>query len=352
MGRFIGEDVANGPGGVFRAGPVGGGPVAPGLGLAIEVVEVAERAGGEEAVADEADRALDPTFLVAACHRHWSGLEPVMTGEREQGRMKAHGVAATFEHGALKIVVEADTRQTVPRLERLDVAAQERLHPRIEEEAQEDAARVAEHDHERHQRPACLADGQMTKVPPIDLPLFAGQRSQALIGLGLRARPVAGDDVAEVTGAAAIAALAHHVEQSAGGQPREPLQGFQDEGQIRVDLRRPPLHGRRQTRLVQDAGDHAVMDAELAGDGADPPFLDMVGAQDFSLALRRDRHRTTSYDNDDESRGGSGRSDARTPGTDSHTNGNAAIRSPEPTTAATAAARMDVTGSSGAERTP
>ena len=90
------------------------------------------------------------------------------------------------------------------------MAAQEVLHPGVEEEAQEDLARVAQHHDERHQRTPRAADLEMAEMSPVDLCLLAGQAAQTQIGLGLRTRPMAGDEMAEVIGAAAIAALAHH----------------------------------------------------------------------------------------------------------------------------------------------
>ena len=82
------------------------------------------------------------------------------------------------------------------------MAAQEVLHAGVQEEAQEDLARVAQHHHEGHQRAAGAADLEMAEVAPVDLRLLARQRAQAQVGLGLRARPMAGDEVAEVVGAA------------------------------------------------------------------------------------------------------------------------------------------------------
>jgi hypothetical protein len=83
---------------------------------------------------------------------------------------------------------------------------QEILHAGIEEEAQEDLARVAQRHDERHQQAACPADLQMSEMFPVDLCWFTGQAAQTQIRLGLRPRPVAGDQVAEVIGAATIAA--------------------------------------------------------------------------------------------------------------------------------------------------
>ena len=108
---------------------------------------------------------------------------------------------------------------------------------------------------------------------------------------GRRARPITGDEVAEVIAAAAVAAFAHHRVQPAGGQGRELLQGLMDEGQIGLDLRatcRRPDPG--QAGLGQDPRHGAVMHMQLAGDRANAPFLDMIIAQDLRLQIRRDGH--------------------------------------------------------------
>ena len=89
--------------------------------------------------------------------------------------MEADCVALPFQHRALQIVVEQDTRNTIPRGKGGDVATQEVLHPGVREEAQEDLARVAEHHDERHQWTPRAADLEMAEMSPIDLPLLAGQ---------------------------------------------------------------------------------------------------------------------------------------------------------------------------------
>jgi hypothetical protein len=58
------------------------------------------------------------------------------------------------------------------------VTAQKVLHAGIEEEAQEDLARVAQHHDEGHQGTARAADHEMTKMCPVDLRLLAGQAAQ------------------------------------------------------------------------------------------------------------------------------------------------------------------------------
>ena len=160
--------------------------------------------------------------------------------------MEADRIATPLQHHALEIVVQQDTGDTVPRGECGDVAAQEARHPGVQEEAQEDLARMAQHHDERHQRAACPADREMAEMSPVHLRLLAGQAAQPQIRLGLGRGRWQRDQVAEVIGAAAIAALAHHPIQPTGGQRREGLQRLADERQIGVDLRRPrrwPIRG-------------------------------------------------------------------------------------------------------------
>src|SRR6516164_4147489 len=76
----------------------------------------------------------------------------------------------------------------------------------------------------------------MAEVSPVDLGLLARQAAQAQIGLCRPAWPMTGNKVTEVIRTAAIAALAHHDEQTARRQFRELLQRRADERQIRLDL--------------------------------------------------------------------------------------------------------------------
>ena len=62
-----------------------------------------------------------------------------------------------------------------------------------------------------------------------------GQAAQPQMRLGRAARPVQRNQVAEVIGAAAIAALIRHREQAAGGQGWELLQRLADQRQVGVD---------------------------------------------------------------------------------------------------------------------
>ena len=141
--RLLGEDLADAAGGVFRAAPIGGQAAAPGVGLGIEIVEIGERAGGEEGVTYEPDGLFHAAFFVAARDRDRAGFVTVMRGEVEQGRVEADRVAVPLEHGAAQVVVQNDPGDALPCGEGAEMAAQEVLHAGIEEEAQEDVPRVS-----------------------------------------------------------------------------------------------------------------------------------------------------------------------------------------------------------------
>ena len=163
---------------------------------------------------------------------------------------------------------------------------------------------------------------------PVHLRLFARQAAQMQIGFGFRSRPMAGDQVAEMVGAAAIATLARHRKEAAGRQRRERLQRLADEGQIGVNLRRPwrrPDPGKAGLR--QHAPHHAVVHMQLTGDGAHRPFLSVVVAQDLGLDVRGNHHvrvlsGRVSADLDDGS-GGPGTHGGREPGAGDRTSDNA-----------------------------
>jgi len=218
---FLGEDLGDAAGVVFRAASIGGLAAAPGVGLGVEIVDILEDPGGKERVPHEPYGSFHPSFFVAARHRDGTRLVTIVPGEVEQGRVEADRVTVPLQHGAAQIVVQNDPRDAVPCGERAEMAAQEILHAGVGKEAQEYLAREAEHQDKGHQGATRPANHQMTEVGPVAWRLFPGQRAQAQIGLCWRTWPMAGDDGTETTGPAAIAALTNHGVQPAGGQRRE-----------------------------------------------------------------------------------------------------------------------------------
>jgi hypothetical protein len=147
---FFIEHRADGPLGLIWTAPIAGWACAPGLGLGVEVVDIGEAACGEERVPDKPYGSFHAAFFVAACDRYGTRLVTIIAGKPQQGGMEADRIAASFQHGALEIIVEQDTRHATPGRERRDMTAQEVFHASIKEEAQEYLARVAQHHDERH----------------------------------------------------------------------------------------------------------------------------------------------------------------------------------------------------------
>ena len=127
---------------------------------------------------------------------------------------------------------------------------------------------------------------------PVHLGLFARQCLQTQIGLGLRAGPVVGNQVAEVILSAAVATLAHHRIEAAGGKFRVLLQGLAHKGQVGVDQRSAVRAlDLGQAGLGEHPVDRTVVHAQLRGNGADLPLLHMEVAQNLCFELRGYRQR-------------------------------------------------------------
>ena len=229
VGTLLGEDFGDGALGVLGTGALGGAGVAPLIGLVIEVVEVAESPGAEEALAGKPDESLHSTLFISASERDRARFEAVVGGELEQRGMESDGVATAFEHDAFHVVVEHGPHPAPDDGERLDVAADEVGERGIEVEAQERIPRVAQHQDERHQGALGPADGELSEVRPVDLALLARQGSKPQIRFTRAAGPQLRDAVAEVVGSARVAPRLDHVEQPCGGQGGEALQRLGDE---------------------------------------------------------------------------------------------------------------------------
>lgn len=164
------------------------------------------------------------------------------------------------------------------------MAAQEVLHPRIEEEAQEDPSREAQHHHERHQRAHRAPDAERAEVRPVHLPLLPGQGAKPQVRLGRCARAQRGHEVAKMIGAARVAARTHHRVQPARREARVLAQCLLDERQVRIELRGAHKAGRARHPVLREHPVHGVVvHAELAADRARWPALGMIEAQDLGF---------------------------------------------------------------------
>ena len=166
VGTLLGEDFGDGALGVLGTGALGGAGVAPLIGLVIEVVEVAESPGAEEALAGKPDESLHSTLFISASERDRARFEAVVGGELEQRGMESDGVATAFEHDAFHVVIEQGPHPAPDDGERLDVAADEAGERGVEVEAQERIPRVAQHQDERHQGALGPADGELGRCAP------------------------------------------------------------------------------------------------------------------------------------------------------------------------------------------
>src|SRR6202163_2270724 len=159
--RFRGEGLANAEAILFGAGSIRRQAAAPDIGLRIEVIQISKFAGRKEAGANVSNCTFDPTFFIPSGDGYRTRIKSIASSKLEQGGMKADDVTLALQHSAFEIIVENDPWDPGPCFKGLDMAAQEVLHAGIEEEAQEDLARIAQHHDEGHQRTACAADREM-----------------------------------------------------------------------------------------------------------------------------------------------------------------------------------------------
>ena len=109
-GGFFGEDLTNGAGGILWATAVRREALAPCRSLAIEVVQVVEPTGREEAISDVSNRSLYPPFLITARHGHRARLKSIVSGKIKERRIKANGFAPALQDSAFQVVVQTDAR--------------------------------------------------------------------------------------------------------------------------------------------------------------------------------------------------------------------------------------------------
>ena len=123
-------------------------------------------------------------------------------------------------------------------------------------------------------------------MPPVHLPLFANERGTTGKRLGVAAWPMQGHDMAEMIRPTPVATLAHHRVQAGGSERGKFLQCFVDKCEIRIDCRGAlGSDGGSLSGLEKDTFDGAVVNLQLARDGANEPFFDMVITQNLRREL-------------------------------------------------------------------
>jgi hypothetical protein len=103
---FLDEHLADAASKIFRTAPISGEAVAPSLGLSIEIIEIGERASGEERITYVTYGSFHAAFFVAASDRHRARFITIVSGEAEQCRMEADRTTASFQDRTFQIVVE------------------------------------------------------------------------------------------------------------------------------------------------------------------------------------------------------------------------------------------------------
>ena len=209
-----------------------------------------------------------------------------MAGEVEQAGMKLHGGAAAVEHGAAQVVVHEVAGGASQRLEGVDVPPQEALQRLVEGEQRGQRARVAEDHDESGDRACALSDVDLAERAPVDLCLLPDQSHDPAVDGAAGLGPQAPHEAADREDRAGIAALADHLVDPRGAQPRVLRQGVADERQIRVEDAGPTQAGTDPCRLALHRGaDRLTVEAELGRDGPDLPVLAVEQAPDLG-ALR------------------------------------------------------------------
>ena len=200
--------------------------------------------------------------------------------------MKLHGGAAAVEHGAAQVVVHEVAGGASQRLEGVDVPPQEALQRLVEGEQRGQRARVAEDHDESGDRACALSDVDLAERAPVDLCLLPDQSHDPAVDGAAGLGPQAPHEAADREDRAGIAALADHLVDPRGAQPRVLRQGVADERQIRVEDAGPTQAGTDPCRLALHRGaDRLTVEAELGRDGPDLPVLAVEQAPDLG-ALR------------------------------------------------------------------
>ncbi len=260
-----------------RMGPLG----PPAQELGVEILDVAERPCGKEAIAEEADLALDASLLVAPRHVARPRQEVVVAGELEQSGMELDGTALACQNGGLEVVVEKRPGGSAKGGEGFDVTPQEALHRLVEREEDVEGTRPAEHHDEGGERALCTAYLDVPEVTPIDLCLLAGKGPEPEVGFGRRAGTQASHEPPCLLDGAPIAPGNDHLVDARGAKPGVVLERGADE--LGVGVEGAGAHDRAVVEACRlEGGAHRVgVKRELARNRADAPVLGVEEAADL-----------------------------------------------------------------------
>jgi len=140
------EDLGDGAGVVAGPGALMGDLVAPLEGLAVEIGQGGEGVGGEEAVADILNGALDAAFFPPGARIGGAWGEVVVGRKFQEAGMEMNGVTAALQHDTAEIIALQAPRRPTPVGESVDMAEEEIFQALIEKELEPQGAAVGERE--------------------------------------------------------------------------------------------------------------------------------------------------------------------------------------------------------------
>ena len=177
-GLLLGQRVPYGARGIAGDPSGVGHRVAPGDELPVQILDVAERPGGEERVPQVADGPLYTALLMGRPDRTGAGDEVVMAAQFQEPRVEADGLPLPFEDRTFQVVVRHDPGHPMEGGKGFDMAAEKTLERLVECEHGVQGPRPAEHEDEGRQPPGGAPHPHGPEAPPIGLPLLPREQVQ------------------------------------------------------------------------------------------------------------------------------------------------------------------------------
>jgi len=214
-------------------------------------------------------------------------MGPARCAATERGR------AQNYEYVPGHIFVQHNPGNTLKRLERLDVSAEEALQGLVQGEDRMERPRPAQDQYEGREAPGGVADRDRPEAAPVGLALLAHQQGEPEIRLGRRDRAEGPDHPPQLHDGARVAPLAEHLEQPRGPEPGVALEGLLEERAVGIELARPHDGRPHEALGGQRPADRIGVEAELGGDGPHPPVLGEEEPADLGHLRQGDHGRSS-----------------------------------------------------------